>query len=165
MGALQVLRTIMSFDYLWFNLRVQGGAYGCMCSFTNHGLGNFVTYRDPHLKRSNEIFEQIPDYIEQFDADEREMTKYVIGTMSSVDAPLTPAGKGGRDMMAYLTGATEENMQKVRGDIIDCTREDIVALAPLIRNILASGNICVIGGEKKITEDQALLKTVRNLFE
>ena len=164
-GTLQVLRTIMSFEYLWFHIRVQGGAYGCMCNFTNHGLGSFVTFRDPHLKRSNEIFEQIPDYIENFEADEREMTKYVIGTMSNVDMPLTPAAKGGRDMMAYLTGATEENMRKMRADIIDCTREDIRALAPLVRRILDAGNICVVGGEKKITEDQELFQTVRNLFE
>ena len=165
MGALAVLRTIMSFDYLWFNIRVQGGAYGCMCNFSNHGTGSFVTFRDPHLKRSNEVFEQIPDYIESFDVDEREMTKYVIGTMSTVDTPLTPAGKGGRDMMAYLTDSTEESMQEVRNNIIDCTKEDIVALAPLIRNLLDGGNICVIGGEQKITEEKELFKTVRNIFE
>ena len=165
MGALQVLRTIMSFDYLWFHIRVQGGAYGCMCNFTNHGLGSFVTFRDPHLKRSNEVFEQVPEYIENFEADEREMTKYVIGTMSNVDLPLTPAAKGGRDMMAYLVDSTEEHMRKVRNDIIDCSREDIVKLAPLIRNVFASNHICVVGGEKKITEDQELFKTVRNLFE
>ena len=165
MGALSVLRTIMSFDYLWFNIRVQGGAYGCMCNFSNHGTGSFVTYRDPHLKRSNEVFEQIPEYIENFDVDDREMTKYVIGTMSSVDTPLTPAGKGGRDMMAYLTDSTEENMQQVRNHIIDCTKEDISALAPLIRHLLDGANICVIGGEQKIEEDKELFKTVRNIFE
>ena len=93
------------------------------------------------------------------------MTKYVIGTMSNVDLPLTPAAKGGRDMMAYLVDSTEEHMRKVRNDIIDCTREEIVKLAPLIRNVFASNHICVVGGEKKITEDQELFKTVRNLFE
>ena len=165
MGTLQVLRTIMSFEYLWFNIRVQGGAYGCFCNFANHGTGTFATFRDPHLKRSNDVFEQVPDYLENFEADEREMTKYVIGTMSNVDVPLTPSAKGGRDMMAYLTGATEENANKMRRDIIDCTKEDIAGLAPLIRNILTGGNICVIGGETKITEDKDLFKTVRNLFE
>ncbi|MBO7730741.1 MAG: insulinase family protein [Lachnospiraceae bacterium] len=165
MGALQVLRTIMNFDYLWFNIRVQGGAYGCFCNFANHGTGSFATFRDPHLKRSNDVFEQMPDYLENFEADEREMTKYVIGTMSNVDMPLSPSAKGGRDMMAYLTGSSEENANKMRNAIIDCTKEDIVDLAPLVRNILASGNICVIGGETKITDDKELFQTVRNLFE
>lgn len=165
LGTLQVLKTILSFDYLWFHIRVQGGAYGCMCSFNHLGIGTFATYRDPHLERSDQVFAGIPEYIEQFDADEREMTKYVIGTMSNVDVPLTPAGKGGRDMIAYLTDAKEENMQKLKTDIIHCQKEDIIRMAPLVRNILESGNICVIGGEKKITEDAGLFQTVRNLFE
>lgn len=164
-GALQVLKTILSFDYLWFHIRVQGGAYGCMCSFNNLGLGTFVTYRDPHLKRSDQVFQKVPEFIENFDVDEREMTKYVIGTMSNVDGPLTPAAKGGRDMIAYLTDAEEKNIKKMKEDIIHCEKEDIVRLAPLVRNIFDGGNICVVGGEKKIAEDKELFQTVRNLFE
>ncbi|MBR3360451.1 MAG: insulinase family protein [Lachnospiraceae bacterium] len=164
-GALQVLKTILSFDYLWFHIRVQGGAYGCMCNFTNLGIGTLATYRDPHLQRSDQVFRAIPEYIENFDVDEREMTKYVIGTMSNVDIPLTPAGKGGRDMIAYLTDAEEENLRKMKEDIIHCQKEDIIRLAPLVRNVLESGNICVVGGEKKITEDAGLFQTIRNLFE
>ena len=159
------MKTILSFDYLWFHIRVQGGAYGCMCNFTNLGIGTFATYRDPHLQRSDQVFLGIPEYIENFDVEEREMTKYVIGTMSNVDIPLTPAGKGGRDMIAYLTDAEEENLRKMKEDIIHCQKEDIIRLAPLVRNVLESGNICVVGGEKKITEDAGLFQTVRNLFE
>ena len=164
-GAMRVFRTIMSYDYLWFNIRVQGGAYGVMCNSSLNGESTFVTYRDPNLSRSNDIFEGIPEYLENFDADDREMTKFVIGTMSSVDTPLTPVGKGSRDMSAYIADMTLEEAQKIRSATIDCTQEDIRKLAPFIKRALAEGNICVIGNEKKIEEEKDLFKTTRNLFE
>lgn len=163
-GAMRVFRTIMAYEYLWFNIRVQGGAYGCMSNFTLDGDTTFVTYRDPHLSRSIEVFEGIPDYLESFDADEREMTKFVIGTMSTVDTPLTPAGKGSRDMTAYLGDVTQEEAQKVRNATISCSKEDIRALAPYIRRALAAGNLCVIGNEQKIEEEKELFKETCNLF-
>ena len=164
-GAMRVFRTIMSYDYLWFNIRVQGGAYGCMCNFSLSGESTFVTYRDPNLSRSNDICEGIPEYLENFDADDREMTKYVIGTMISVDTPLTPAGKGSRDMNAYVADVTMEEAQKIRSATIDCTQEDIRKLAPYIKRALSDGNICVVGNEKKIEEEKELFNTTRNLFE
>ncbi len=163
-GAMRVFRTIMAYEYLWFNIRVQGGAYGCMSNFTLHGECSFVTYRDPNLSRSNDIFEGVPEYLESFDADDREMTKYVIGTMSTIDTPLTPAAKGSRDMNAYLADATEEEMQMIRKATIDCTQEDIRKLAPYIKQALSEGNICVIGNEKKIEEEKVLFKETKNLF-
>ncbi len=163
-GALRVFKVIMSYEYMWFNIRVQGGAYGCMCAVAPNGVASFVTYRDPHLKRSLDVFDGIPDYLESFDVDEREMTKFVIGTMSSVDTPLTPNGKGSRDMLALITHTTLEDIQKARNEIIDCTCEDIKALAPLIKNALDDGNICVVGNEAKIEESKELFKETKNLF-
>ncbi len=164
-GAVNVFHTIMRYEYMWFNIRVQGGAYGCMCSSNMSGDTCFVTYRDPHVKRSNDVFEGIPDYLESFNLSEREMTKYVIGTMSNADAPLTPAGKGSRDLSVYLCGGTQEDRLRTRNEIIDCSVEDIKALAPKFRKALEQNNICCIGCESKIEEDKALFKTVRNLFE
>lgn len=165
LGAMRVLRTIMSYEYLWFNIRVQGGAYGCMCNFMPNGEAVFLTYRDPHLRRSNTVFEGIPEYLEGFEADDREMTKFVIGTMSSLDTPLTPAGKGSRSMSAYLADLSPEESQKTRDGVIDCTQEDIRALAPLIRRVLAEDCICVVGNEQKIEAEKDLFKETRTLFE
>ena len=164
-GATLVLRTIMSYEYLWFHIRVQGGAYGCMCNFTPSGECGLVTYRDPNLSRSNEVFEGIPAYLEQFDIADREMTKYVIGTMSSVDTPLTPSGKGSRSMTAWLTDLTEEEAQRLRDEVIDCSKEDIRSLAPRIRRALDEGCICVIGNEEKIEKEAALFANIYTLFE
>ena len=164
-GAINVFYTIMRYDYMWFNIRMQGGAYGCMCSGSVSGDLTFVTYRDPNIKRSYDVFGAIPEYLENFDVSEREMTKFVIGTMSTVDSPLTPAAKGSRDMGAYFSGAQQEDIQKAREQIIDCTADDIRLFAPLIQAVMDEGNVACVGSEGKIEEDKDIFDNVRSLFE
>ena len=164
-GSVKVFLTIMRFDYLWFRIRVQGGAYGCMSAANPDGNCSFVSYRDPNLKGTNEVYDGIPAYLEQFDVDEREMTKYVIGTMSQVDTPLTASLKGGRDMTMYLTNIRQEDVQRVREEIIDCTVQDIRDLAEPMRRALDMNELCVVGGESKIEEDKDLFLNVEKIFE
>ena len=162
-GALKILQVILSYDYLWTNIRVKGGAYGCMSGFGRSGEGYLVSYRDPNLKETNAIYEGVPSYLENFDADDREMTKYVIGTISNLDTPLTPSIKGSRGLSAYLSGVTEEMMQQERDQVLDATQEDIRALAPLVRAVLDTGSFCVVGNEDKIEHNREMFGKVENL--
>ena len=82
-GALKVLNVMMGYEYLWTNIRVKGGAYGCMCGFGRTGDCYFVSYRDPNLGQTIEVYENAADFIENYDAGERTMTQYIIGTFSS----------------------------------------------------------------------------------
>ncbi len=164
-GALRVLRTIMSYDYLWINLRVKGGAYGCMANFSRSGCSYLVSYRDPHLKRTLETYQGIPDYLRAFNVDEREMTKYIIGTISEMDTPLTPSAKGSRSMTAYLTHVTEETLKRERGQVLDATCEDIQALAPYVEAVLSMNCVCVVGNAGKCREDGEGLLKLENLFD
>ena len=162
-GALKILQVILSYDYLWLNLRVKGGAYGCMSGFGRSGEGYLVSYRDPNIKETNAVYEGIPAYLEQFDPDERDMTKYIIGTISNLDAPLTPSVRGSRELSAYLSGVTEEMLQKERDQVLDAQKEDIRALADLIRAILETGSLCVVGNEDKIEANRGMFGRVENL--
>lgn len=162
-GALKILQVILSYDYLWLNIRVKGGAYGCMSGFGRSGEGYLVSYRDPNLKETNEIYEGIPAYLEAFDPDERDMTKYVIGTISNLDAPLTPSVKGSRGLSAYLSGVTEEMMQTERDQILGATKEDIRALAAQVRAVLSTGSFCVVGNEEKIEANRGMFDEVSSL--
>ncbi len=162
-GALKILQVILSYDYLWLNIRVKGGAYGCMSGFGRSGEGYLVSYRDPNLKETNEIYEGIPAYLEQFDPEERDMTKYVIGTISNLDAPLTPSVKGSRGLSAYLSGVTEEMMQTERDQVLQATKEDIRALAAHVRAVLQTGSFCVVGNEEKIEANRAMFGEVSSL--
>lgn len=165
-GALDVLRVIMSYDYLWSNIRVKGGAYGAMCGFSSiSGNGYFVSYRDPNMRETNEVYKGAVDFIRNFEADERELTKYIIGTISGMDIPRTPRMEGNASITAYLTGVTREDIVQQREEILNVTVEDIRKLADIIAAILEDGNICVIGNEKKIEENKDMLKEVKFLMK
>ena len=163
-GALSVLRTIMSYDYLWNNVRVKGGAYGCMNNYTRNGSAYMMSYRDPNLEKTNQIFEESVGYTENFQVSERDMTKYIIGTVSNLDTPLNPNAKGSRSMGAWLMGLDYDTVQKERDQVLSCECEDIRALAPYLKAMLSQNNLCVIGNEKRLEEQKELFETVRNLF-
>ncbi len=163
-GALLVLRTIMGYDYLWNNIRVQGGAYGCMNRYSRTGNSYMVSYRDPNLENTNRVFEESAAYTENFDASPRDMTKYIIGTVSGMDTPLNPSAKGYRSMGAWMTGLTFEQVQKERDEVLACGCEEIRALAPYLRAVFSRNNLCVIGNGERVEESRELFKTVENLF-
>ena len=156
---------VLSYDYLWNNVRVKGGAYGCGSSFLRTGDSYFASFRDPNLGKTNEVYEKIPEYLRNFQADEREMTKYIIGTLGNLDAPLYPEGKGQRAITAYLKKITLEELQTERDEILGATDADIRALADLVQAVLSDGNLCVIGNENKIQKEKELFKNIQSLNE
>ncbi|MDO4805390.1 MAG: insulinase family protein [Lachnospiraceae bacterium] len=162
-GAMNILRQIMGYGYLWQNVRVQGGAYGCGASFKRAGDALMTSFRDPHLLRTLGVFAGIPDYLRDFDADEKEMTKFIIGTISGIDTPLTPSLYGMVSMRAYMNGLTYEDSQKMRDEILDATAEDIRALAKAMEAVLSDNYICVVGSEGKIAEHKELFSHVETL--
>ncbi|GAB6103522.1 MAG: insulinase family protein [Blautia sp.] len=163
-GALDILKVALSYDYLWMNLRVKGGAYGCMSGFKRSGESYFVSYRDPHLKRTLDVYEGIPEYVRTFRADEREMTKYIIGTISGKDVPRTPQMQGSISKTAYFCGITEEMMQKERDQILNADVEDIRNLAPLVEAILSDDAVCVVGSETAIEKEREIFKEIKSLI-
>lgn len=163
-GALRILKVVLSYDYLWINIRVKGGAYGCMSGFSRKGDSYMSTYRDPNLEKSNEVFENTPDYLKSFNANERDMTKYIIGTISDLDTPLNPYAKGERSLTAYLTNLDYETIQKERDEVLNASAKDIRDLEDTVKAILKPGNICVIGNEEKLQEQKQMFKEVSNLY-
>ena len=163
-GALNILKVIMNYEYLWLNIRVQGGAYGCMSGFGRNGDSYLSSYRDPNLRATNEIYEGIPAYLHDFDVDERDMTKFIIGTVSALDTPLPPATKGVRSLSAYMSGLTVETVQKNREEVLRATPADIRALEPLVASVLADDCLCVIGNEDIIEKEREMFMNVEDLF-
>jgi Zn-dependent M16 (insulinase) family peptidase len=163
-GALRLLRIILSYDYLWINVRVKGGAYGCMNTFLRSGESYFVSYRDPNLSDTLDVYDRIPEYIKSFSPDERDMTKYIIGTFSALDTPMNPEAKGSRSLSAYLEGITYEQIQKERNEILNAQPEDIRRLADLVEAVLKKDSICVIGNENMIKESAGIFENVEKLI-
>lgn len=164
-GALRVLRVILGYDYLWMNIRMKGGAYGCMNSFSRTGDTYFVSYRDPNLVKTNEIYDKIPEYLENFDVSEETMDKYVVGTFGTLDTPLSADAKGNRSMSAYMENLTYEEVQKERDEILAVTGEDIRNLKGLVQSVLDENIYCVVGNESIIKENRAGFDKVLGLYE
>lgn len=160
---LKVLKVIFSYDYLWINVRVKGGAYGCMSGFYRNGDMYLVSYRDPNLEKTNKIYEEAPEYISIFDVSERDMVKYIIGTIGDMDTPMNPAAKGARSFGAYICHATIEDLQKERDEVLHATQEDIRKLAPLVESAVNENYFCVVGNAKQINDSAALFDKITNL--
>lgn len=163
-GAFKVLKVIMGYEYLWNQVRVKGGAYGCMCGFGKTGDSYFVSYRDPHLQRTIEVYEQAAEAVAAFTADERTMTQYVIGAIAEMDTPLTPAMLGTYSLGGYMTGRTEDDLQLERTQVLECRQADINALADHIRAFMSDEVLCVVGNADKITNVKELFDTTTQLF-
>ena len=105
----------------------------------------------------------MPEYIKNFNVSEREMTKYVIGTMASSEVQLTPLMKAERAMVMRYSGMTNEERQHIREEIINCSVEDIRNTADLVNCIVNAPYFCVLGSEEKIKAEHTLFNKVRSL--
>lgn len=162
-GALRILKVILSYEYLWLNIRVKGGAYGCMSGFGVTGNSYFTSYRDPNLGATNQVYEGITEYVKNFTVTSRDMTKYIIGTISELDTPLTPMAKGNRSLNAYMSHISEEDFQKERDEILAADQEVIRRLADIVAAILAQNYLCVVGNEEKLAEEKDLFMELASL--
>lgn len=162
-GVLIVVRHILNFEYLWSRVRVLGGAYGISCSFSRDGRGSFASYRDPQCRSTYEAYKEAVDFLKEYDPDDREMDKAVIGTISDLDTPFTPSMEASRNFAFYQTKLPSEVLQNERDEVLGCTREDVQKAAEAVREVTESGCICVVGSEDAIKKDRDLFGEVHGL--
>jgi len=163
-GKLQVLRTVSRYSYLWNRIRVQGGAYGAFSGFEKNGNMFMVSYRDPNLAETLKVYDEMHEFLRDFSIAEREMTKYIIGTVSRLDSPLTPFMKGERAIENYLRKITPEDLQKEREQILRTTQEDIRELSGMMLEVIKRKSYCVLGSEMKIKENKELFGSLVEVF-
>jgi hypothetical protein len=162
-GKMRVLNQVLSRDWLQNRIRVIGGAYGGYASVTPSGFFSFNSYRDPNLRETLENYSGTTDYLRQFDADQKAMSRYIIGTISSIDQPLTASQKGNQAVNLYFTKRLPEDIQRDRNDILSVTAEDIRSFSGMIQAILDQNNICVYGNEDKINSEKSLFDQIIKL--
>ena len=155
----------LRYDYLWTQVRVLGGAYGCMTSTLKSNDIYYVSYRDPNLSRTNDVYENIIDYIDSFNPNDEELTKYIIGAIGMLDEPLSPKTKGDVSLLNYIKNISYEDLKQERLEVLNVTLNDIKSLKPLIEEVLSQKIICTIGSESKVEQDKHLFNKVENLFK
>jgi hypothetical protein len=162
-GTMRVLSQILSSDWLQNQVRVIGGAYGGFSSFAPNGQVTFNSYRDPNLKETLENYDAIPKYLEQLNINDKEMTRYILGTIADLDNPLTPSQKGDVAVRYYLEKTKSADLQKERDEVVNVTLADIKAMKKMISDILNQNVICVYGNEDKIQAQKDLFGKIQKL--
>lgn len=162
-GKIRVLEQILSSDWLQNRVRVIGGAYGGYCSFSSDGQVFFSSYRDPNLKETLDNYDAIPDYLDKLELNDKDMTRYIIGTISSLDRPLTPSDKGNVAVMYYFEKTKPEDVQRERDEILSISLGDIKAMKKMAADILGQNAICVYGSEEKINSQKELFKKIEKV--
>lgn len=157
-GKMRVLNQILSTDWLQTQIRVIGGAYGGFSQFGLTGNVTFNSYRDPNLKETLDNYKATTDYLSRFEADSATMLRYIIGTISGMDSPLTPSQKGDQSYMLYFNKRTKEDVQRDRDAVLSTDVADIRGFSKLVKDVLAQDDICVYGSEEKIKANQQLFK-------
>lgn len=161
-GAMRVLETILRYEYLWTKIRIQGGAYGATARFDRNGLAVFASYRDPKLKESLEAYKGLADWLRNIDLSDRELNKYVIGTISGMDVPLTNSMRLESAVNAHLKVINEEMRQQTRDEVLQVTNADLQSLAQVIEDLLSDEYICVVGGKQIIENNKELFNKLIN---
>ena len=164
-GSMNVLKNVLGNEYLWNNVRVKGGAYGCMCGFAPSGNGYFTSYRDPNLAKTYDIYANAADYVRSLVLDDRELTKYIIGAVGAIDLPMTASMKGNRSLAAFLGERSFEQIQKNRDELLATTVDDLRDLSKAVASVIEAGHICVVGSESKITEEKDRFEYVAQLTQ
>jgi Zn-dependent M16 (insulinase) family peptidase len=159
-GKFYVLNQVLSTDSLQNQVRVLGGAYGGWARFSPTGLAYFASYRDPHLKETLNNYDKIVEYLKNFNADDKAMTRYIIGTVSDLDRPLTPSGKGDLAVRRYLQGETKQFVQNIRDEVLATSASDIQSMSKVVKDVIEEKAYCVYGNEDKIKSEKDLFKEV-----
>jgi presequence protease len=155
-GKMRVLSHILSTDWLQTRIRVIGGAYGGYSMVSPDGSFTFNSYRDPNLKETLENYRLTTDYLRNFDADRKSITRYIIGTIARIDQPLTPSQKGSRAASNYFSKRNKEDLQRDRDEILATTAEDIRGFSEMVGRILDQNTICIYGNAEKIRQEKDL---------
>lgn len=157
-GNMYVLQSILSKDYLYNNVRVNGGAYGTGVSISDTGNVYFYSYRDPNLKETLNVFDKAGDYLRNTKMTDAEMTNYIIGTLASLDSPISPRTQGTVSDIYYIIGETQEDIQRERDEILNTKWEDISKYADMLDAIVKQNNFCVFGSKTAIEQNKDIFK-------
>ncbi len=152
-GSTRVVTRYLRNVWLWERVRMQGGAYGAFCLFDRlSGVLTFVSYRDPNLTKTIEVFDQSAEFLANLELSEDELTKSIIGAIGDMDQHMLPDTKGYTSMLYHLTGETEEERQKMREEVLGTDLADFRALGEVLKGVAERGLVKVLGSRRTIDE-------------
>ncbi|MDD2332613.1 MAG: peptidase M16, partial [Candidatus Cloacimonetes bacterium] len=164
-GKLRVLNNILENEYLYQNIRVQGGAYGAFSGFELNGYQYFCSYRDPNLDNTLLVYDNAGDFIRNFKCSKWEFDRYIIGVISDLDYPFSPETKAGISDSDFITDFKAEDRQQIRNEVLSTKLEDLAAYADMLDAIMTKNHYCAVGNEHQIKASAELFDNLTPLYE
>jgi len=163
-GATSVITRYLGTSYLWDQVRVQGGAYGCSLGFSQiDGIATYSSYRDPNVVRTLTTYDATGDYLRTNRLSEADLSKAIIGAIGALDAPQSVYGKGSMALRRHMLGVTLEDRQIWRDQVLGTTADDFVNFAERLDKLIDSGSVAVVASEGAITDANGMLPEGRRL--
>ena len=154
-GAWAVAANALSYDYLWNEIRVKGGAYGCGFRAAGERQAAFYTYRDPAIDPSIERVERAGAWLGSFEPDEAAFEGFIVSCVSGMDAPVKPYALTKRRNTTYLAGLDPDAREKRRAQMLAATPGELRSLGTDVTRIAAESPTCVFGGRDVIAKSNA----------
>jgi presequence protease len=155
-GSAEVITHYLRSTWLWERVRVQGGAYGGFAIFDAHsGAFGYISYRDPNLVGTLDVYDQTADYLAQLELSEDELVKSIIGAIGNIDPYQLPDARGYSAMARHLIGYTDAARQAYRTQLLGTTLEDFRAFSEVLRRMVDAGEIVVLGSEAAVETAEA----------
>lgn len=162
-GNIAVIKNLVGSDYLYTEIRAKGGAYGQGLLVNQDGDMVATSYRDPHIINTLKVYDNIADYIRNLKLTDKELKDAIIGSINTFDPNLSPQDKGELAMSRYITGLTEEEVEKNKEECLKTTLEELKEYAEVLEKVMEKEYICVIGNEEKIMEHKELFGEIMPL--
>ena len=154
-GAWAVAANALSYDYLWNEIRVKGGAYGCGFRAAGERQAAFYTYRDPAIDPSIERVERAGAWLGSFEPDEAAFEGFIVSCVSGMDAPVKPYALTKRRNTTHLAGLDPHAREERRAQMLAATPGELRSLGTDVTRIAAESPTCVFGGRDVIAKSNA----------
>lgn len=163
-GSLDVCGKAIDLDYLWNHIRVQGGAYSAISALRRNGSFMLCSYRDPNLAQTLEVYQGIGEYIENISISESELLKYIIGTMSRLNQPMSAIHKAMTAYRMHIAEVTDQDRVRFKQEVLDTTVEQMAQWADFYKKLLPTATRTVFANRAQIDAAKDLFDVVHPLF-
>lgn len=162
-GKLEVLSNLLSYEYLYNEVRAKGGAYGQGIRFGRSGLMSVYSYRDPNLKETFDVYAGLADWLRSLDFDDERLRPFIIGTMNRFNPVLTARAKGILDLTFAVTGQTFADVERVQSEALETDIDDLRGYAYALGQAIGANIRCVLGSAARIEAEADLFDRVLRL--
>ncbi len=150
-GSAHVITRYLRNVWLWEQVRLQGGAYGAFCQFDRlSGILSFVSYRDPNLAKTLDVFDRSASFLRDLDLTDDERVKGIIGTIGDIDQYMLPDAKGYLSMTRQLSGVNDEDRQVIRAEVLGTSSSDFNNFVQILDAVKDKGLVKVLGSQSAI---------------